>query len=185
MKGRILKILISLSLIICIGIFGAVMTSCDNNDDDTLTDYKVVYDGNAIYRSEHLDFVALCNSYEELKEVCSQNNYYFFDRNKDFDYFEKDYDTVAGIKIRGYTRQYFNNRSLVICAIMRRSDIGDFDIDAVEVDAGNLTVKIKRPHSDIANDREIGFFFIIEVNKAFVKDVTNTTYVYLDVVKEL
>ncbi|MBR6788413.1 MAG: hypothetical protein IKM44_01215 [Clostridia bacterium] len=182
MKGRTLKIILSLSLIICIGMFGIVMTSCDNYDGDipdTPTEYKVAFNGNANYRSNHLDFIALCNSYEELKEACSQNNYYFFNRDEDFHEYDKDYDSVAGEKIRGYTTQYFNDKSLVICAFMKREDFGKYVVDAVEVDTGKLTLKIKYPRSETANEALTGYFFIVEVNKPFVKDVTNTTYVYV------
>ena len=119
------------------------------------------------------DFIAICNSLDEFKEKCLSNGYDFFDENNDHGYYNSD----AGKKIREYTDEYFEDKSFVVCAFYKSSWAGQYLIDKVEVKSNKLTLYVKYPRSDTADDVVNDVFLIVGIDKALVADITDLEYV--------
>ena len=184
MKGRILKILISLSLIICIGLFGVVMPGCNDNElpelppenqEPTDNDYvlpdnyeppnsEVVLEATNSSRSGQKDFIGIFNSYEDLKDAYSRN-------------VSGSLNSFSENKIREYMNKYSKYMSLVACAFYRHSDPGQCRIGAIEVENGKLTMYVTPPNNIVAATRENTVLLIAGVNKSLLEDVTELTYV--------
>ena len=87
------------------------------------------------------------------------------------------YNTDAGEKIREYTDEYFEDKSFVVCAFYKSSWLGQYLIDKVEVKSNKLTLYIKYPRSDTADEVVNNVFLIAGVDKPLVADVTDIEYV--------
>ena len=120
------------------------------------------------------DFIAICNSLDEFKEKCLSNGYDFFDSTNQE---SNCYNTDAGEKIREYTDEYFEDKSFVVCAFYKSSWLGQYLIDKVEVKSNKLTLYIKYPRSDTADEVVNNVFLIAGVDKPLVADVTDIEYV--------
>lgn len=171
----ILKRIVCCVFIACIGLLGVFMIGCNdekNDHNNNLKHYNVTLEGTLHGRAdERTDFIVICNSLRELKSICSRNNYEFFDSGN------TDYNTETGKKIREYTNEYFEDKSLVLCAFADSFYSEQLRIDTLEVNNDKLTIRIQRPDNDYAYDVTVSAFFIVEIDKSFVSDVTALTYV--------
>ncbi|MBE7088231.1 MAG: hypothetical protein E7370_01720 [Clostridiales bacterium] len=117
------------------------------------------------------DFIALCNSIEDFRQICLSNGYDFFDNGNNF------LGNVVGEVISGYTDEYFEDKAFLVCAFYNNSWAGQYRIDEVEVMLGKLTLYIKYPRNDTADDVENSVFLIAGVDKTLVEYVTEIEYV--------
>ena len=174
-----LKKIVSCMALACLCLFGAFMTGCDDEKPDDPVrplNYYVVLESTVYSNiSEYKNFIAICNSIAELKRVCSYNNFYFFDNNYEYN----DYNTDAGAILREFTDEYFEKMSLVLCAFCRTNYSGQYRIKKVEVNADKLTMHIKRPDSEVGYEVMNSVFLIAGVDKSFVADVKDLSYVFV------
>ncbi len=156
--------------IVTVGLFAG---GCDGAaDGDEPGTYRVILDCLSYTSDEkYSDFVGVCKTLPALKNICSRNNYGFFDMWSD------DYDTAVGRMLRRYTIDYFKSNSLVLCAFGRSYYTKHPAVETVEVDSGKLTVNIKIPESDTADMVMMNYFTVIETDKSFVSDVIGAEYV--------
>ena len=168
MKGRILKIIISLSLIICIGLFGIVMPGCSNDDppdnNDEPKNFEVVLETTDASSFGQKDFIGIFNSYEDLKDAYSRN-------------VSGSLNSFSENKIREYMNRYSKYMSLVACAFYRHSDPGQCRIGAIEVENGKLTMYVTPPNNIVAATISNTVLLIAGVKKSLLADVRELTYV--------
>lgn len=133
--------------------------------------YSVAYEGlSHEFPKDRKEFVGICNSYNDLIELCANNNYGFYDEEN------PDYESTMGKKVREYTEEFFNSKSLVVCAFSEPSYSGMLKVLSLDVADNILTVIIKQPFTGAAYNVVCYWEFIIEVDKSIVSGVTSSTY---------
>lgn len=136
--------------------------------------YSVVYeDVSYDWLAGRKNFVEICNSNNDLIELCTENNCGFYDNEN------PDYESALGNKVREYTEEFFKSKSIVVCSFIKSSYSGPLKVSSLEVVENTLTLKIKRPDSDIADSVVVCWGFIIEVDKSIVSVVTDSTYLVI------
>lgn len=166
------KVLIALILAVVM-IFG--VAGC-NEDRVAHKYYSVVYEGVSYdWSVDRKNFVGISSSYNELIELCAENNCGFYDEKN------QDYESDFGKKVREYTEEFFESKSLVVCTFTQSSYSGPHKVLSLEVIDDTLTVKIKRPFTGTADNVVVCWGFIIEVDKSIVSDVTSSKYVVISI----
>lgn len=134
--------------------------------------YKVVCEGYFFDCSdERLDFIGISNSVDEVKALCEQNNYLFFDENS------TDYVNSYGETIREYTPDYFADKSLIVCAFTKSTYPGTYTVEQLVIKENTLTVQTEY-HNEYGyiDDVVVGWVFIIEVDKSSVSSIKSVLY---------
>lgn len=138
--------------------------------------YSAVYEGVSYeWSKDRKEFVGICNSYNDLIELCTTNNCGFYDEEN------SDYKSSMGKKVREYTEEFFNSKSLVVCAFSEPSYSGALKVLSLEVVDNILTVIIKQPFTGFADNVAVCWEFIIEVDKSIVSGVTSSRYVVISI----
>lgn len=163
--------------------FGLTGCSDDGNDNRTpgtsdscnIENYDIIVE-TTLYSGigECNDFVALCKSLNELHKTCIDNGYDFFNKNPQENSL---FDTVSGEIIRNISNKEFEESALVVCGFYCSSDPGQYHIDGIEVKDKKLTLYMRYPGNDTANDVECYMFFAIQLNKTIVSNVENTNFI--------
>ena len=128
MKKRV-KIIISLLCVMCIGIFGTVMTGC-NNDENTPEIYEppkncdVVLESGVGYEEDYREFMTICNTYDELKEQ----------------FYLHGYESFESDKVCQYINEHSEDKSLAVCFYVVPAHYGDHRIKEIEVEIGRAHV---------------------------------------------
>ena len=134
--------------------------------------YKVTYEGQYGQLGQK-NYISICNSNNELMQLCTDNNYGFYDEESRY------YESPMGRMIRNYTDNFFKRKSLVVCAFTESAYFGPLKVSSVEVVEKTLTLKINRPDSDTASDVVVSWMFIIEVTKSMVLNATSSIYLFI------
>ncbi len=162
----------------CVAICGIFITACENGENGlppSPENCEAVIETALYGRGDGCeDFILICNSLDEFKKLCSDSGYDFFGaNNKENNY----YNSADGEKIRGYTDEYFKDKAFVVFSYCNDAYSGQYRIEEAEVNANKLTLYIKYPENDTANDVINYVFLIAGVDKSFIADVTELEYV--------
>ena len=168
MKRR-MKRTMYLSVIICIGLFGLIITGCNDTD---IGNYSVSFEGVTSYSGGKTEFIAICGSYGNLAKVCASNGYDFFDC------LDNECDIAECKQLRTYDNEYFKYKSLILCSFTKGCFYGKYHVDSIEVNDGKLTMYIKSPDTDIGLTVVTSYLLLVEVDKSFVAGVKNSEYIF-------
>ena len=125
--------------------------------------------------SECNDFIAICTSPEEFRQQCLTNGYDFFDSENSK---QNMYDAECGELVRQLSADEFEDYALVVCAFYLPSYAGQHLIEDVEVQDGQLTMYVRRPRSNAADDVTSYAFLVAQVESSFVSGVEQAEYVF-------
>ena len=142
------------------------------NQNNEYINYEVASEGVFFdWTDERLNFVGISNSVVEVKSLCEQNKFLFFDEKS------TDYETLYGKKIREYESDYFTDKSLIVCAFTESCYPGTLMVENLVIKENALTVQIKY-HNDYgyAYDIVVGWVFIVEVDKSSVSSIKSVSY---------
>lgn len=178
MLKKIKKIFYYLS-VACLSLGGVFITACIDKPNEELPfvpeNYDVVIESTLYSHIENCkDFIALCKNFEEFKQECLQNGYDFFDGNNQENNY---YNTSVGQKIREYTDAYFEEKVFLVCAYYKDSWIGQYRIDEININAEKLTLYIKCPKNNSADQVVNNVFIIAGIGKSLVSSVTDVEYI--------
>lgn len=160
------KKLICLFSVVCICLFAALIHGCNGEPEpEPYTPPKncdVVLETTAGWGETYENFIAICDSYEEMLDELSRHGC----------------DSFESETVREYMEEHSEDKSLVVFLYVRTGDNGPLHIKEIEVNEdGRLTMYIKFPDSNIYDTVVGSAFLIAGVDKSFVKDVTSLTYV--------
>lgn len=179
LKTKKILIALSLAIIMIFGVTGCIKKPAKKSEEEGLLskmNYSAVYEGVSYDWSEdRKNFVGICSSNNDLIELCAKNNCGFYDEEN------PDYESDFGKKVREYTEEFFNSKSLVVCAFSEPSYSGALKVLSLEVVDNILTVIIKEPFTGFADNVVVCWGFIIEVDKSIVSGVTSSRYVVISI----
>lgn len=151
--------------------------SKENGQSSTLSGEPVSVDYNIVLESTLYsggkDFICVCRSLDEFKNTCIKNGYDFFTDSCENNL----YNTRQGKQLRQLTAEDFENKVFIACAFFMTSDSGQYRIEDFEIIGDKLTMHIRHPQSDTANDVICYPFLLAEIDALKVSWVTQADYV--------
>ena len=172
-----MKIFISFIISLILSISTVPLMACDNGPDKNTPpapkNCEVVLETTIYASGNYENFIALCRSYEELKESCINNGYDFFNvENQTYNL----YNSEAGEIIRQLNDTDFEEETFIVCGFCNSDDSGQFRIEDVETQGENLTLYINSPCSEIGLTVINCSFLLAKVNTVSILNITNINY---------
>lgn len=103
--------------------------------------------------------------YADLRSFAEEKNMPFFDEN------DENYNNAFSQKVREYDEKYFSDRSLIVIIKLEE----EYDLERfrdMEIKGEVLTVNLSKPDTDMSYTEISAFVYIIETDKAYVKQVS-------------
>lgn len=148
-------------------LFGVFMIGCNEEKDiyeppkncDAVLEYTSYY-----WTDECKDFIEICNTYDEFKEVCLRNGYGSYESEQVSEYIAEHPD-----------------KSLVVCAFAEGSYLGPYRIKEVETVDGKLTLYINdalEGQGHVVTETVMNSTILVAgIDKSVASEITELSYV--------